>query len=281
LCEIYGCSEAGQLALRRTAQTLLWQTLDGVALRQDAAGTWAFSTPHPGPVETPTLLGDVIELREPGRFLLQGRLADLVNVAGKRTSLAYLTHQLNAIPGVADGVFVMPEASSGDAVARPMALVVAPGLTPQAILAELRRHIDAAFLPRPLLIVGALPRNLVGKLPREAILRLAAEAQAAGSVERHFPLDHPTAAGHFPGDPIIPAATLLDEIVGAIAARRGERGLACEIRSAKFHRPVRPGDRVSIGWETGKTGELRFECRLADTALPALTGTLRIGSEPP
>ena len=34
------------------------------------------------------------------------------------------------------------------------------------------------FLPRPLLFVDALPRNLVGKLPREAILGLAAKRNA-------------------------------------------------------------------------------------------------------
>ncbi|MBP6692918.1 MAG: AMP-ligase, partial [Xanthomonadales bacterium] len=50
------------------------------------------------------------------------------------------------------------------------ALVVAPGATTAGLLAQLRDTVDPAFMPRPLLLVDALPRNAVGKLPREALL---------------------------------------------------------------------------------------------------------------
>jgi acyl-coenzyme A synthetase/AMP-(fatty) acid ligase len=169
LLEIYGCSEAGQLAVRRTTASDEWRCLDGVELRQDESGTWASGAPVPRDV----LLGDVVELRGAGHFILHGRSADLVNIAGKRTSLAHLNYHLNSIPGVSDGVFVMPE-ESGEATTRLMALAVAPSLSRAAVLAALRQRIDPAFLPRPLLLVEALPRNLLGKLTREAILRLAA-----------------------------------------------------------------------------------------------------------
>ncbi len=168
LREIYGCSEAGQLALRETARETAWRCLEGVALRQDERGTWATGAP----VETATLLQDVIELSGPRRFLLHGRTSDLVNIAGKRTSLAHLNHQLTAIEGVRDGLFVMPE-ESGERVTRLVAFVVAPGMTVAAILRALRRRVDAAFLPRPLMLVDALPRNFMGKLSREALLQLA------------------------------------------------------------------------------------------------------------
>ena len=36
----------------------------------------------------------------------------MVNIAGKRSSLAYLTAQLMAIDGVEDGVFLMPDDST-------------------------------------------------------------------------------------------------------------------------------------------------------------------------
>ncbi|HUN49205.1 MAG TPA: AMP-binding protein [Stellaceae bacterium] len=170
LLEIYGCSEAGQLATRRTAERQEWQGLDGVALRQDNDGTWAGGSI----VEAPTLLQDFIELARDGRFLLHGRMADLVNIAGKRTSLAYLDHHLNAIPGVQDGVFVLPEGDD-DHVRRLIAVVVAPDLQPETILAALRQRIDAAFLPRPLIFVPSLPRNALGKLPRDALLQLLSQ----------------------------------------------------------------------------------------------------------
>lgn len=170
LLEIYGCSEAGQLAVRRTIAVEEWSCLEGIELRQDAAGTWASGAP----VEGTVLLNDIIELRGSDHFVLHGRTADLVNIAGKRTSLAHLNFHLNSIPGVTDGVFVLPEADESEVTTRLMAFVVAPGVSSAAVLAALRQRIDPAFLPRPLLFVDALPRNVMGKLTREAIIRLAA-----------------------------------------------------------------------------------------------------------
>ena len=54
-----------------------------------------------------------------------------------------------------------------------MAFVVAPEVTRAELLAALRAQVDAAFLPRPLLRVDALPRNAQGKLPRAELLALA------------------------------------------------------------------------------------------------------------
>ena len=167
LIEIYGCTEAGQIATRRTALDSQWQCLDGAALHQDARGTWV-SGPS---VAGPQLLHDTIELTGAAHFTLGARAADLVDVAGKRTSLAHLNHQLLGIEGVQDGVFIMGEAQNGG-IARLAAVVVAPTLSQRSLQAALRQRIDAAFLPRPLLLVEALPRNALGKLPRADLLRL-------------------------------------------------------------------------------------------------------------
>ena len=107
----------------------------------------------------------------------RGRAADMINIAGKRSSLAHLDHHLRAIDGVIDGAFLMPDAERGSVI-RLVAFAVAPGRSADAVLADLRQRIDAAFLPRPLLLVQSLPRNDVGKLPRETLLRLAAERGA-------------------------------------------------------------------------------------------------------
>lgn len=169
LHEIYGCTEAGQVATRRATQTHEWRLLPGITLRQDDKGTWV----RGGHVENEVLLSDVIELRGQGAFELHGRTGDLVNIAGKRTSLAHLNFQLNSIEGVRDGAFVMPEEDNGT-VTRLTAFVVAPGLASEAIVAALRQRIDAVFLPRPLCLVDSLPRNETGKLPRAALDDLVA-----------------------------------------------------------------------------------------------------------
>jgi acyl-coenzyme A synthetase/AMP-(fatty) acid ligase len=172
LIEIYGSTETGQIATRRTAHVAEWRCFDDVLLqRQDGRGLVAGSA-----VPLPTLLEDVIEQTGPDTFRLAGRSADLVDVAGKHTTLSYLNHQLLSIAGVRDGIFVMPDTGARH-VNRLMAFVVAQGLRAEAILSALRERIDPAFLPRPLVLVDALPRNNLGKLPREAVLQLMRQSR--------------------------------------------------------------------------------------------------------
>jgi len=172
LLEIYGSTETGQIATRRTARTDEWQLWPGVSLTLKEGQAWA----QGGHVEQPTPMCDVLELTQGDRFLLHGRMADLVNIAGKRSSLAYLNHQLNSIQGVVDGTFFFPDESHASAtgVTRVAAFVVAPTLDAATLTDELRRRVDPVFLPRPLLFVDRLPRNDTGKLPQESLRALAA-----------------------------------------------------------------------------------------------------------
>jgi len=172
LMEIYGSTETGQIAARRPTQTNVWRLFPGLKLAVEGDGVRACGE-H---IDTPTVMNDVIELIDDEHFLLHGRKADLVNIAGKRHSLASLNHLLNSIPGVVDGAFFMPDETGANRVAnhvvRLAACVVAPGLEASTLLAALRQHIDPVFLPRPLLMVDELPRNRTGKLPREALQTL-------------------------------------------------------------------------------------------------------------
>jgi 3-hydroxyacyl-[acyl-carrier-protein] dehydratase len=98
------------------------------------------------------------------------------------------------------------------------------------------------------------------------------------AAERHFSLDHPAAQGHFPGDPIIPGAVLLHGTLQAIAARIGAAPSAVHLRSAKFLRPTRPGDRLAIEFSSTAHGEIRFECTV--DGKPVLTGQFRWQDRP-
>jgi acyl-coenzyme A synthetase/AMP-(fatty) acid ligase len=174
LMEIYGSTETGQIAARRPLQGPEWRLWPGVRLSPEGEVTWA----QGGHIEQRTRMWDVLEMTSETGFLLHGRVADLVNIAGKRSSLAYLNHQLNSIPGVEDGAFFHAEETlaSHTGVARVAACVVAPELDAARLLEALRERIDAVFLPRPLLFVTRLPRNATGKLPQEALRSLAAAA---------------------------------------------------------------------------------------------------------
>ena len=166
LWEIYGCTEAGSMASRRSTQTAEWQLLDGFRLCLNEQGIFA-QAPH---LQEDAPLQDQLELQDDGKFLLCGRSADMINVAGKRASLAHLTLQLLRIEGVDDGVVFLPPASSQHEI-RPVALVVSE-LPTKAILAALALRVDATFLPRPLRKVKTLPRNETGKLTAAALHHL-------------------------------------------------------------------------------------------------------------
>jgi acyl-coenzyme A synthetase/AMP-(fatty) acid ligase len=176
MLEIYGSTESRQLASRRTTDGATWTLLPGVRLEQEGDDTVACD----GHVEGRVTLSDVIELLPDNRFLLHGRHADLINIAGKRTSLAYLNHQLGAVPGIVDGAFFLPDEEGPDGITRLTAFVVAPGLTARQITVALRERIEAIFLPRPLVLVDALPRNNTGKLPRSDLQTLYAERVGHG-----------------------------------------------------------------------------------------------------
>jgi 3-hydroxyacyl-[acyl-carrier-protein] dehydratase len=96
--------------------------------------------------------------------------------------------------------------------------------------------------------------------------------------EYRFDDAHPTAAGHFPGNPIIPGAVLLDEVLSTIAAAGGAPAMHCEIKSVKFLLPVRPGDRIVIRWHGTPSGETRFECIVPASATHDRGRTILKGS---
>lgn len=169
--EIYGSTESSQLASRRTVEEAAWTLMPGVRLEQEGDVTYAVG----GHVEGRVALADIIRLRSSRSFVLHGRHADMVNLAGKRTSLAYLNHQLCGICGVRDGVFFLPREDSESSVARLVAFaVVEPHCSHAAVMAALRERIDPIFLPRPLVLVPDLPRNATGKIAREDLERLYA-----------------------------------------------------------------------------------------------------------
>ena len=170
LLEIYGSTETGQLATRRTTETSDWTTFDGIAIHQVEATSIASGNQVEGSVP----INDVLELKSERVFILHGRTADMVNVAGKSTTLDYLNHQLLSIEGVEDGAFFVQGVSTEGTgnTTRLAAVVVAPTHTAETLQAELRRKIAPAFLPRPLKLVATLPRNGTSKLPRDALLAL-------------------------------------------------------------------------------------------------------------
>jgi acyl-coenzyme A synthetase/AMP-(fatty) acid ligase len=171
LLELFGATETCVIAARQTAREATWRPYPGVDLRPAEGGTMAAAPWFAGP----TLLPDSLLVRKDRRFLIEGRSADVVEVAGKRASLQDLTRRLISIDGVSDAIVFQPDDAKRGGVRRLAALVVAEGLNAGEIACRLGAAVDPVFLPRPLLLVPRLPRNELGKLSRSELQRILAD----------------------------------------------------------------------------------------------------------
>lgn len=165
--EIYGCTEAGSMATRRTSQGAQWQLHPNMHIVERDG----LIKVHGAHLHDSITLNDQVVIDDERRFHLLGRNADMLKVAGKRASLTDLAQRILAIPGIDDAAVFIPEGSE-----RPAALVVAPDLQTAQILAALAPQIDAVFLPRPLHKVAQLPRDALGKISREQLQALIGKA---------------------------------------------------------------------------------------------------------
>ena len=157
--DVYGSTETGAVASRRTVVDRRWKPYPGVRLVNDGIESTRVLADH---LPVPIPLMDHVELGDDGCFDLFGRLDDTLSIAGKRASLGDLNKRLLAIPGVDDGVVFLLDSSPGSPP-RLGAMVVAPGLDAATIGATLRQSVDPVFLPRKILIADELPRSDTGE----------------------------------------------------------------------------------------------------------------------
>ena len=75
-----------------------------------------------------------------------------------------------------------------------------------------------------------------------------------------IPADHPALAGHFPGDPVVPAVVLLDAVREALEARVPGAAVT-GIRFAKFNAALEAGREFELDLEASET-LCEFRCRL-------------------
>jgi 3-hydroxymyristoyl/3-hydroxydecanoyl-(acyl carrier protein) dehydratase len=70
--------------------------------------------------------------------------------------------------------------------------------------------------------------------------------------------DHPAYAGHFPGQPILPGAVLLDEALREIGRSRGIDLTHWRLASAKFLKTVGPGEPLTLTHSAPSGSAIRF-----------------------
>jgi acyl-coenzyme A synthetase/AMP-(fatty) acid ligase len=262
--EVYGSTETGTLATRRPTQSATFETVGEITLATREDRTFA----QGGHLAEPMMLNDVLELHGSTRFILHGRTQDLVKIAGKRGSLAALNAELARVPGVEDSAVWLREDEG--AQSRVVAFVVAPKTNAPAIMEHLRQRLDPVFLPRPLILVDALPRNRASKLTQESLRELAAahgfDAPRSGAGEAQWQEvapEHPALPFHFPGDPLVPGAWLLALVESAARERFGAHLSVCGVPDTRFRQVLRPAEPFRITLDRVEADRVKFS---VDTA---------------
>lgn len=86
------------------------------------------------------------------------------------------------------------------------------------------------------------------------------------SCERCIPADHPSLTGHFPGRPLVPGVVVLEEVVLALAALRGDCRLVA-VANVKFLVPLGPDEAFTVSFSDPTAGDVTFRCQRADQIL--------------
>lgn len=68
---------------------------------------------------------------------------------------------------------------------------------------------------------------------------------------------HPCLAGHFPGNPIVPAVLILDEVISLICTKYA-LGTLVKLRNVKFIQPVLAEQEVNLSIEDTALAQLKF-----------------------
>ena len=157
--EIFGSTETGAIGSRRCGAGNHWTCLDGLEVQSSPTGVQLRETGS----RARTPLDDALEIVDERTFRFLGRKQDVLKIAGKRASLSDLSHRLNRISGVQDGV-LLRRTDPVVGVDRLVAVVVAPDVSKRQIRNSLASQVDSVFLPRLIFHVDKIPRSAAGKM---------------------------------------------------------------------------------------------------------------------
>lgn len=94
----------------------------------------------------------------------------------------------------------------------------------------------------------------------------ASNGNAVHATALCIPHDHPSLAGHFPGQPVVPGVLLLDRIVAAAEAWLGTAVTLQSLPQVKFIAPLLPGQQAQLELKRNGT-EFRFILQRDDTII--------------
>ena len=196
----YGCSECGGITYDRSARPVHAAGAVGTAMdrvrvevvdeqlaplpagaegrvlvrsRGVALGTAPAADEESGLAPGRFLTGDLGVMDGGGGLSLTGRVAEFLNVAGKKVHPEEVRRVLEAIPGVHSAVVAgLPDPHRGQLVAALVAVEAGAVITVHAVLTACRARLAPHKVPRRVVIVDELPVSERGKLRKDAVLAL-------------------------------------------------------------------------------------------------------------
>ncbi|WP_322629404.1 hypothetical protein [Halothiobacillus sp.] len=95
------------------------------------------------------------------------------------------------------------------------------------------------------------------------------------TASRCLPSGHPVFAGHFPAQPIVPGALLLDMVIRHASRQLSVAPNCIRIDQAKFLLPVGPDESIDLSLDEGAgTTSHRFTLRVGDKTVASGTITV-------
>lgn len=273
--EILGSTETGGIAWRQSVRSPVWQPLPKVEAKVDEDGyLWVKSPFVAGQRAVRT--ADLAKPQPNGGFLHLGRSDRTVKIAGQRVSLPAMEQWLCQLDGVYDAALVAVQIDGAREVAL-LAAVVARGWSVPLLREAMSSHFDLSALPRRILLTDGLPREENGKLQRSRVLQMFGldaagrevrwgvdwgersetvnDGRVCQRVQLHIPRTFGAFEGHFPGYPILPAASQLHDVVlPRIRAERPDLEQVRSVQKLKFLRRILPEDDLTleISWMEGE-----------------------------
>lgn len=253
--EIYGSTETGALATRRTATTEEWLLLDGIDIFGESQ-RFSVVGKH---FASPQILTDSILPISSTTFKLLGRAKDMIKIAGRRTSMSTLNLVLQNLAGIEDAAFYLPGPAE---FGKRLALIyVSYSLSQEDIKTYLRKKIDPIFIPRVFIKVECITRTETGKLVDHVLASIHAEWFAkkrseVSSFDFSVSSKHPSLAGHFPEHPVVPGVVIVEQLLAGLIDRADFRFLNLQL--IKFESILRPDELAKISYQI-KGAKCMFE----------------------
>jgi len=70
---------------------------------------------------------------------------------------------------------------------------------------------------------------------------------------------HPSISGHFPGNPIVPGAVIIENVIKAFSGSDDSREVV-SLSTVKFIKPIGVNQKVSVNFHSISTELISFEC---------------------